>query len=126
MRAVIFGHALTALIQGTLVGIGFAIADCLHRSCLACSPRSPPSFPPLGTGLVLVPAVLYLLFAGRWGAAIFLGIWSIGVGFSDNFLRPYLTQQRAKSQRLRFSSASSAACPRLGSSARSSGRCCSR
>ena len=26
IRAVIFGHALTALMQGTLVGIGFAIA----------------------------------------------------------------------------------------------------
>ena len=52
--------------------------------------------PAAGTGLVLIPAVLYLAFAGRWGAAIFLGMWSVAIGFSDNVLRPYLTQQRAE------------------------------
>jgi predicted PurR-regulated permease PerM len=40
--------------------------------------------------------VLYLAFSGQWGWAIFLAAWSVGVGFSDNFLRPYLTRQRAQ------------------------------
>jgi predicted PurR-regulated permease PerM len=52
--------------------------------------------PAAGTGFVLVPAVLYLAFTGQWGWAIFLALWSAGVGFSDNFLRPYLTRQRAQ------------------------------
>jgi predicted PurR-regulated permease PerM len=95
-RAVIFGHALTAIIQGTLVGIGFAIAGLPSPVVFAVLAGIAAFIPAAGTGLVLVPAVIYLAVAGRWGAAIFLGIWAVGVGFSDNFLRPYLTRQRAE------------------------------
>jgi predicted PurR-regulated permease PerM len=95
-RAVIFGHALTAIIQGTLVGIGFAIAGLPSPVVFAVLAGIAAFIPAAGTGLVLVPAVLFLAFSGRWGAAVFLGAWSIGVGFSDNFLRPYLTRQRAE------------------------------
>ncbi len=51
--------------------------------------------PAAGTGLVLVPALLYVAISGRWGAFTFLAIWSVIVGFSDNFLRPMLAAQRA-------------------------------
>jgi predicted PurR-regulated permease PerM len=93
---VIFGHALTAIIQGTLVGIGFAIAGLPSPVVFGVLAGIAAFIPAAGTGLVLVPAVLFLAIAGRWGAAIFLAIWSVGVGFSDNFLRPYLTRQRAE------------------------------
>jgi predicted PurR-regulated permease PerM len=96
MSAVIYGHALTALIQGTLVGIGFAIAGLPSPMVFAVFAAIAAFIPAAGTGLVLVPAVIYLALAGRWGAAIFLGLWSVGVGVSDNFLRPYLTQRRAE------------------------------
>jgi predicted PurR-regulated permease PerM len=95
-RAVIFGHALTAIIQGTLVGIGFAIAGLPSPVVFGVLGGIAAFIPAAGTGLVLVPAVIYLAIAGRWGSAIFLGVWAIGVGFSDNFLRPYLTRQRAE------------------------------
>jgi predicted PurR-regulated permease PerM len=32
----------------------------------------------------------------RWGAAIFLAVWSAAVGVIDNFLRPFLTSQRVE------------------------------
>jgi predicted PurR-regulated permease PerM len=96
MGAVIYGHALTALVQGTLVGIGFALAGLPSPLVFAVFAVIAGFVPAAGTGIVLVPAVLYLAFAGRWGAAIFLGIWSVGIGLSDNLLRPYLTQQRAE------------------------------
>jgi len=95
MNAVIFGHVLTAVIQGTLVGIGFAIAGLPSPLVFGVFAGIAAFIPAAGTGLVLVPAVLYLAFAGHWGAAIFLGVWSLLVGFSDNFMRPYLTRQRA-------------------------------
>ena len=38
-RAVVYGTGLTALLQGALVGIGFAIADVPSPSCSACWPR---------------------------------------------------------------------------------------
>jgi predicted PurR-regulated permease PerM len=96
MGAVIYGHALTALIQGTLVGIGFAIAGLPSPLVFAVFGIIAGFVPAAGTGLVLVPAVIYLAVAGRWGAAIFLGVWSVLIGLSDNFLRPYLTRQRAE------------------------------
>ena len=94
--AVIYGHALTALVQGTLVGIGFAIAGLPSPLVFGVFAVIAAFIPAFGTALVLVPAVLYLVIAGRWGAAVFLGVWSAGVGISDNFLRPYLTSSRAE------------------------------
>jgi predicted PurR-regulated permease PerM len=95
-RAVVFGHALTAVIQGTLVGIGFAIVGLPSPLVFGVFAGIAAFIPAAGTGFVLVPAVLYLAFSGQWGWAIFLGVWSVGVGFSDNFIRPYLTRQRAQ------------------------------
>ena len=94
-RAVVFGHALTAVVQGTLVGIGFAIVGLPSPVVFGVFAAIAAFIPAAGTGFVLVPAVLYLMFTGQWGWVIFLGAWSVGVGFSDNFLRPYLTRQRA-------------------------------
>jgi predicted PurR-regulated permease PerM len=95
-RAVIFGHALTAVVQGTLVGIGFAITGLPSPVVFAVFAAIAAFIPAAGTGFVLVPAVLYLAFSGQWGWAIFLGAWSVGVSLSDNVLRPYLTRQRAQ------------------------------
>jgi predicted PurR-regulated permease PerM len=94
-RAVVFGHALTAVVQGTLVGIGFAIVGLPSPVVFGVFAAIAAFIPAAGTGFVLVPAVLYLAFTRQWGWVIFLGAWSAGVGFSDNFLRPYLTRQRA-------------------------------
>jgi len=94
-RAVVFGSTTTALIQGAFVGIGFAIVG-LPSPLVFAVLGTIASFLPVGSAVVLVPAILYLAFAGRWGAAIFLAIWSAGVGLMDNFLRPFLAAQRAE------------------------------
>lgn len=94
-RAVVFGHALTAVIQGVLVGIGFAIAQLPAPVVFGVFGAIAAFIPAAGTGFILVPAVLYLAFTGQWVWAIFLALWSVGVGVSDNLLRPYLTRQRA-------------------------------
>jgi predicted PurR-regulated permease PerM len=94
-RAVIFGHALTAVIQGTLVGIGWTIAGLPSPVVFAVFAAIAAFIPAAGTGFVLVPAVIYLAVTGQWGWAIFMGAWTALVGTSDNLLRPYLTRQRA-------------------------------
>jgi predicted PurR-regulated permease PerM len=94
-RAVVYGHSLTALAQGALVGIGFAIVRLPSPVVFGVLAALAALLPGAGTGFVLVPAVLYLAFAGRWGAAVFLGIWGLGIALCDNLLRPYLTQQHA-------------------------------
>jgi predicted PurR-regulated permease PerM len=94
-RAVVFGSVATALIQGTFAGIGFELVG-LPSPVVFGVLATMAAFLPVGSAIVLVPAVLYLMIQGRWGAAIFLGVWSAGVGVMDNFLRPYLTAKQAE------------------------------
>ncbi len=93
--AVVFGSVATALVQGALAGVGFAIAG-LPSPVVFAVLATIAAFLPAGSAIVLVPAVLYLMIIGRWGAAIFLAVWSAAVGVADNFLRPFLTSQRAE------------------------------
>jgi predicted PurR-regulated permease PerM len=93
--AVVFGSVGTALIQGILAGVGFAIVG-LPSPVVFAVLATIAAFLPAGSAIVLIPAVLYLLLVGRWGAAIFLAVWSAAVGLIDNFLRPFLTSQRAE------------------------------
>jgi predicted PurR-regulated permease PerM len=95
IRAVIFGSVATALIQGVFAGIGFALAG-LPSPVVFGVLATITAFLPVGSAIVLAPAVVYLMFQGHWGAAIFLGVWSAGVGVMDNFLRPYLTSTQAE------------------------------
>jgi predicted PurR-regulated permease PerM len=94
-RAVIFGSVATALIQGICAGIGFALVD-LPSPVVFGVLATMAAFLPVGSALVLVPAVLYLISQGRWGAAIFLGAWASGVAVIDNILRPFLTATQAE------------------------------
>jgi predicted PurR-regulated permease PerM len=94
-RAVVFGSAATALIQGVFVAIGFAIVG-LPSPLVFGVLATIAAFLPAGSAIVLIPAVLYLIFDGRWGAAIFLAAWSAGVAVIDNVVRPFLTARQAE------------------------------
>jgi len=94
-RAVVFGSVATALIQGFFVGIGFALVG-LPSPVVFGVLATLAAFLPVGSAIVTIPAVLYLMFAGHWGGGIFLAVWSAGVGVMDNFLRPFLTAQQAE------------------------------
>ena len=53
--------------------------------------------PGVGTALVWVPAVIYLLISGKTVAGVGLAIWSAAVvGTVDNVLRPRLVGREAK------------------------------
>jgi predicted PurR-regulated permease PerM len=94
-RAVVYGSAATALVQGVFVGIGFAIAG-LSSPVVFGVVATFAAFLPGGAALVLIPGVLYLLFTGHWGWAIFLAIWSATLGIAENILRPVLTAHHAE------------------------------
>jgi predicted PurR-regulated permease PerM len=95
IRAVVFGSVATAILQGAIVGIGFALVG-LPSPVVFAVVAAITSFLPAGAGLVLVPAVLYLAFAGRWGATIFLGCWTAALWIAENILRPLLTSRHAE------------------------------
>jgi predicted PurR-regulated permease PerM len=89
-RAVVFGSVATALIQGVLVGIGFAIAG-LPSPVVFAVVAAIAAFLPSGAGVVLIPAIAYLAFEQHWFATIFLACWTVGIWLSENVLRSLLT-----------------------------------
>ena len=96
-RAVVFGTLLTALLQGTLVGIGFAIVDLPSPVVFGVIAAVVALLPIGGTALVWGPAAIILAVQGRYGAALFMLLWgALLVGLIDNFLKPLLISSRAE------------------------------
>jgi predicted PurR-regulated permease PerM len=93
-RAVVFGSAATALIQGIFVGVGFALAG-LPSPVVFGVLATIAALLPAGAAVVLVPAILYLAVSGHWGAAIFLAFWTGLLAVVENVARPLLTAHRA-------------------------------
>jgi predicted PurR-regulated permease PerM len=93
-RAVVFGSAATALIQGIFVGAGFAIAG-LPSPVVFGVLATIAALLPAGASVVLVPAILYLGVSGHWGGAIFLALWTGLLVVVENVARPLLTAHRA-------------------------------
>ncbi|SMC21316.1 Predicted PurR-regulated permease PerM [Desulfacinum hydrothermale DSM 13146] len=95
-RSSIMGSFLTALSQGLVGGVGLmlvGIPGLFWGSVMAFT-----SFiPVVGTALVWVPAVGYLLLLGKIKSAIFLAAWcAVLVGSIDNFLRPFFMRGQAE------------------------------
>jgi predicted PurR-regulated permease PerM len=95
-RAMVYGTGLTALIQGTLVGIAFLIVDLPSPIVFGVIAALVGLLPFGGTALVWGPAALMLAIQGRWGATIFMLIWgTVLVSLVDNVVRPMLVSGRA-------------------------------
>jgi len=96
-RAVVFGSLLTALIQGVLVGIAFAVAGLPSPIVFGVLAGVASLIPMVGTLLVWGPGAIVLMAQGRWGWAIFMLVWGgVVVGLADNFLRPIFISGRAE------------------------------
>ena len=94
-RAVVFGSVTTALVQGLIVGIGFAIAG-LPSPVVFGVLAMVASFLPSGASIVLIPPILYFAFSGHWGKAILLIFWIGLLVVVENLLRPILTARHAE------------------------------
>ena len=95
MRAMVFGTGVTALVQGVLIGIAFAIAGLPSPIVFGVLAALFALVPMAGTPVVWVPATILLAVQGRLGAALFMLLWGGFVTTIDNFLRPMLVSGRA-------------------------------
>lgn len=91
VRSVATGTVLVAIIQGSLVAIGFALFG-IDRAILWGSLASVGALMPgVGTTIVTAPAIVYLFFTGDMLSATGLLVWSmLIVGLVDNLIGPYL------------------------------------
>jgi predicted PurR-regulated permease PerM len=95
-RAIVLGVTLTALVQGALVGIGFAIASLGSPLVFGVLAALLSMLPVGGAAIVWVPAIGWLLYQGRWGFAIFMLLWGLMLTGVESVLRPFLISGRAR------------------------------
>ena len=93
----VFGTVVTAIVQGALLGIGFWITGLPSPLVFGVLAAIMSFVPFVGTGLVWVPAAIYLFaYAATW-KTVFLVVWSaLVVGSADNFLRPLLVSGQSQ------------------------------
>jgi predicted PurR-regulated permease PerM len=91
-RIVVIGNFGTALIQGAIAALGFAIARVPEAAFLGAMTAVTSLLPVVGTMLVWVPAGLLLLAGGHTAASAFVFVWSAlaVVGFCDYVVRARL------------------------------------
>jgi predicted PurR-regulated permease PerM len=96
-RATLKGTLLIGIVQGALGGAAFAVAGIKGAVFWGSIMAVSSIIPGIGTALVWVPAVMYLVMVGRTGPAVGLAVWCIAVvGTADNILRPRLVGKDAK------------------------------
>jgi predicted PurR-regulated permease PerM len=93
VRGVVYGILGTALTQAILAGIGFFIAGLPAAALLALLTFFTSVVPIVGTGLVWIPAAIWLFHQGSNGWGIFMLIWGFGVANVDNVVKPWLISQ---------------------------------
>ena len=91
VRSVATGTILVALIQGTLTGVGLSLFGFDRAVLLGVIAAFGALVPSVGTTIVLVPSILYLVFSADYVGAVGLTVWAVlAVGLIDNLLGPYL------------------------------------
>lgn len=96
-RAMVYGSGATALVQGVLVGVAFAIVGLPSPIVFAVLAALFALVPMVGPTVIWVPAVVALFMQQRWFAGIFLFAWgALVVALIDNVLYPLLVSARAR------------------------------
>lgn len=95
-KSVLFGSLFIAVLQGVVGGIGLAISG-IPALFWGTMMSFTSLIPVLGTGLIWVPATIYLLIIGKMKTAIFLLIWSgVLVTGIDTVLRPLIVREASR------------------------------
>jgi predicted PurR-regulated permease PerM len=88
-ESMILGVVLTALAQGTVVGVAFAITGLPNAVFWGFMTACASILPVLGSSLVWLPGTLVLVADRRYGAAVTLGVIGLVIASQiDNLIRP--------------------------------------
>lgn len=91
VNSIIKGTLAIAFIQGVLTAFGFMLFGVPNFILWGLVAMLAACIPGIGTSLVLLPGIAFLLFTGDTTSALGLAVWSVlAVGLIDNFLGPRL------------------------------------
>jgi len=97
LHAVMLGTILTAILQGALGAIGFAVFGLPSPVVFGAVMAVLSLLPVGGTALVWVPAAAILAAQGAWGRGVGLFVWGVViVGLADNWFKPMIISGRSE------------------------------
>ncbi len=94
--SVLYGQIIIGILQGLLVGVGFLIfkvPNALFITLLACLAGI---FPVIGTAIIWVPVVIYLLIAANTFSAFGVIIFGLVSSSLDNLIRPIIVSKKTQ------------------------------
>lgn len=95
VNGIIKGNLFIVFIQGLLVCIGFFIFGVPNPALWGLVAMVCGFIPTIGSGLVSIPAIIFLLITGQTMPALGLTIWAIAmVGTIDNILNPIIVGKK--------------------------------
>lgn len=95
-KGVVYGIMGTAIAQGALAAIGFAIAG-VPGALLLGFVTFIFSLIPGGPPFIWIPATIWLFYTGQPGWGTFLALWGFfGISGIDNVVRPYLISRESR------------------------------
>ncbi len=89
IKVLLAGNILIMILQGTTLGLGFFIAGVGMSQLWGSMAAILSLIPAIGTMLIWIPAVIYLIVTGNYISSVFLGIWSLlWYQLLENFVKP--------------------------------------
>lgn len=97
VNRILRGSFFIAIVQGILAWVGLWIFGVPNPALWGVVAGMASFIPTLGTGIVFVPSILFLLFTGMQVQALGLLLWSmLLVGMVDNILSPYIISKNTE------------------------------
>lgn len=93
ISSIVKGTLSTSIIQGVLVGVGFALFGVSNPVLWGSVAVVAALIPMVGTSLITIPAAILLLLGHHIAPGVGLMLWALFVGSIDNFIRPLLIKR---------------------------------
>jgi predicted PurR-regulated permease PerM len=94
--SVLYGQVIIGIVQGLVAGIGFFIFKVPNALLLTALAALAGIFPVIGTTIVWIPVVIYLLVAGNPVGAIGVAIFGVISSIIENFVKPAFVSRRTQ------------------------------
>ena len=94
--SVLYGQVVIGIVQGLIAGIGFFIFKIPNALLLTFFAALAGIFPIIGTALVWIPVVIYLLISGESLPALGVAIFGICSSLMENMIKPIFISKRTK------------------------------
>jgi len=93
-KSVLYGQIVIGLVQGIIIGAGFLIFKVPNALILTLLAVAAGIFPVIGTAIIWLPVLVYLLIAGNSLSALGILIFGAISSNIDSFIRPFFVSKK--------------------------------